>query len=151
MQSITDVLEEHPQVNRVRANLQTGSILIHHDREDGSLESVFATLADIGMIVGGIAANEIPEPESHSEAASSVADAIADLDQRVHQATNGLVDLRFLFPLGLALLAIRQLRVKGLQLDIVPWYVLAWYAFDSFMKLHYTRSLPPPAKKALSG
>jgi hypothetical protein len=48
------------------------------------------------------------------------------------------VDLRFLFPLSLSLLALRQLLVKGWQLELIPWYVLAWYAFDSFIKLHPT-------------
>jgi hypothetical protein len=23
-----------------------------------------------------------------------------------------------------------------LQFEIIPWYVLAWYSFDSFIKLH---------------
>jgi hypothetical protein len=30
----------------------------------------------------------------------------------------------------------RQLMIKGLQLEVIPWYVLAWYAFDSFLKLN---------------
>jgi hypothetical protein len=30
----------------------------------------------------------------------------------------------------------RQLIIKGLQIDEIPWYSLAWYAFDSFVKLN---------------
>jgi hypothetical protein len=50
------------------------------------------------------------------------------------RATDGQ-DLRALLPLGVGLLALRQaLRGRG-RLDDAPWYVLGWYAFDSFWKL----------------
>lgn len=63
-------------------------------------------------------------------------DVISDLNEQVKQTTTGVVDLRSLLPAGLAALALRQLLSKGLQLDEIPWYTLAWYGFDSFMKLN---------------
>ena len=39
------------------------------------------------------------------------------------------------------MLAMRQLIAKGWQLELIPWYVLAWYAFDSFIKLHSTNNV----------
>ncbi len=75
-----------------------------------------------------------------SEVASNLTDAVADLNKRVAQATNGVVDLRWLIPVGLGALAVRQLRRNGLKIETAPWYVLAYYAFDSFIKLHYTRT-----------
>ena len=61
---------------------------------------------------------------------------MVNFNKKFEQATSGEVDLRFLFPLGLSLLAVRQILVKGWQLELIPWYVLAWYSFDSFIKLN---------------
>jgi hypothetical protein len=54
-------------------------------------------------------------------------------------ATNGIVNLQLLVPFGLGALALRQLLRYGWQIEAAPWYVLAYAAFDSFIKLHYTR------------
>jgi hypothetical protein len=43
-----------------------------------------------------------------------------------------------LVPVGLATLSLRELLRTGWEIEAAPWYVLAWYAFDSFIKLHYT-------------
>ncbi len=136
MKQIAAQLEAHPDVSDVRTNVKTGSIVVHHKRENSSREAVYSTLKDLGIIFNHVTHGE-------SDAGAEVANAFADLNQRVADATDGRVDLRFLVPLGLGTLAVRQLLVKGLQLEIVPWYVLAWYAFDSFIKLHYTHKGQP--------
>ncbi len=132
MERIINTLKAHPQIDRVQMNPQHGSILIHHAGENGSLNDIFATLKDLGLIFGGMT------PYGKSQTAAGVTNAVVDLNQRVVKATDGVVDLRVLFPLGLGVLAMRQLLVKGLQFDIIPWYVLAWYTFDSFIKLNGT-------------
>ncbi|MCX7596144.1 MAG: DUF5132 domain-containing protein [Fischerella sp.] len=76
--------------------------------------------------------------DAKSEVARDLINVIADVNTDVGRITNGVVDLRLLLPLGFSVLAIRQLFIKGLQIDEIPWYVLAWYAFDSFMKLNTT-------------
>lgn len=129
MQSLADNLKASPNINQVRINLQHGSITIHHDTEDSNVENLCATLRDLGIIFSDML-------EGKSEAASQVATAVVDLNKRVKQSTKGMVDLRFLFPLGLATLSLRQLVARGWQLEMIPWYVLAWYAFDSFLKLN---------------
>jgi Heavy metal associated domain 2 len=130
IQRIVRMLDAQPNISQVRTNIQNGSIVIHHDRNDESWQNVVSTLKDIGIIFADITT------ESHSETAATVANAVYDLNERVEQATNGKVDLRIIFPLSLAILSIRQLLKQGLRLEIIPWYVLAWYAFDSFIKLH---------------
>jgi hypothetical protein len=131
MKRIASVLEAHPQIKQVRTNVQNGSIIIEHDRDNGTFDNVFATLRDLGIIFGDLT-------QGKSEAAAGLSSAVVDLNKQVEQATNGVVDLRFLFPLGLSALAVRKLLAKGLQFETIPWYVLAWYAFDSFIKLHGT-------------
>lgn len=134
MEYIAETLTAHPQVDRVQTNPTTGSLLIHHDPENGGLDNVLTVLKDLGIIISDLTEGEIVREQS--VAATNLTRAIDDLNQRVHRTTNGSIDLKFLFPCGLGLLALRQLRVNGWQLDLVPWYVLAWYAFDSFIKLN---------------
>jgi hypothetical protein len=129
MKRIASALEANPKISQVRTNVQNGSIIIEHERENGSFENVFATLRDLGIIFADLT-------QEKSGAAAELTNAVTDLNKRVQQATQGMVDLRFLFPLGLGTLAVRQLVVKGLQFETIPWYVLAWYTFDSFIKLH---------------
>jgi hypothetical protein len=76
-----------------------------------------------------------------SETAMGFMSAMSDLDERVRWLTDGAADLRLLVPLGFGAFALRQLLDKGLELDEIPWYTFAWYAFDSFIKLHNTDEL----------
>jgi Heavy metal associated domain 2 len=128
MQRIARALSANSHINRVKTNIYHGSILINHDSNNDSLENVIATLKDLGIVFADVT-------EGNTEAAAGLSSAVADLNQRIKQSTKGAFDLRILFPLGLASLSLRQLLNKGLQLEIIPWYVLAWYAFDSFIKL----------------
>ncbi|WP_339382360.1 HMA2 domain-containing protein [Nostoc flagelliforme] len=131
MQRIANALSANSHINQVKTNVHHGSIVINHDGKDGSLENVLATLKHLGIIFADVT-------NGNTEAAAGVSSAVVDLNQRVKQSTDGAFDLRILFPLGLASLSLRQLLNKGLQLEVIPWYVLAWYAFDSFIKLHGT-------------
>ncbi|MEI2583792.1 HMA2 domain-containing protein [Scytonema sp. PRP1] len=140
MQRIANALQANAHINQVRTNIQNGSIVINHDGENGSLDNVFASLRDLGIIFGDIALGK-------SQAAAGVSNAVVDLNKQVQQATSNVVDLRVLFPLGLGIFSIRQLLVRGLQLETIPWYVLAWYAFDSFIKLHGTSQTQSSGKQ----
>ncbi|MDM9381958.1 hypothetical protein QUB80_14735 [Chlorogloeopsis sp. ULAP01] len=137
MQHILKTLKAQPNISQVRMNLQNGSITIQHDDNENSLKNVVTTLQDLGVIFADIT-GFAETTGGKSEVAAGVSDVVVDLNRRVKEATDGVVDLRFLFPLGLATLSIRQLIARGLQLEMIPWYVLAWYAFDSFIKLHGT-------------
>ncbi|MBD2254423.1 HMA2 domain-containing protein [Nostoc parmelioides] len=129
MEHIANKLDAQAHIDQVRTNVDHGSIVIKYSEKNGTLDDVLATLKDLGIIFGEIT-------QGSTEAATTVSSAVVDLNKRVRQATDGVVDIRFLFPLGLSILAVRQLIIKGLQFEIIPWYVLAWYSFDSFIKLH---------------
>jgi hypothetical protein len=124
-----------PQIDQVRSNAQTGSITISYSGDSDSFTEALTTLQDLGIIV-------TDPPMGQSQAAVAVTSAIASLNQKLNQATAGSVDLRFLFPLFLGVLALRQLLSKSPGLNTSPWYVLAWYAFDSFTKLNETKDAP---------
>jgi hypothetical protein len=79
-------------------------------------------------------------------AEESSASAPADLDLRI---TNGMsavnravagqtggIDLKVLVPFGLGLLSLRQAMAGRGRLTEAPWYLLAWYATETFLKFH---------------
>lgn len=138
MAKIANALKTHPDVQDVRTNVQTGSIVVHHADNDNSMEEFAAILQDLGIILGSIADVEVPLSQGKSEIAADITSAVKDLNDRFGQTTNGVVDLRLLIPVGLATLALRELIDNGWEFETAPWYVLTWYAFDSFIKLHYT-------------
>ncbi len=144
MAQIVNALKAHPEVHDIRTNVQTGSIVIYHAHQDNSLEEISAILQDLGIILSSTTGTELPFSQGKSEVAADLTSAVSDLNERVGQATDGVVDLRLLVPVGLAALALRELSRTGWEFETAPWYVLAWYAFDSFIKLHYTAE--PPTK-----
>ena len=134
---IVNALKARLEIYRVRTNLPTGSITILHGRELLSSQDMRTVLQDLGVNLLEVT----QEPRisvSSSSSAAAVIETATNLNQRVKTATNDAIDLRFVFPLSLGVLALRQLIVKGWQLELIPWYVLAWYAFDSFIKFHST-------------
>ncbi|HEY9848292.1 MAG TPA: hypothetical protein V6D28_02450 [Leptolyngbyaceae cyanobacterium] len=139
MLRIANALKSRTDVHDVRINEQTGSIVIHHSDENGTRENILATLQDLGIILASITGTEMPSMDGKSAVAEDFTSAVYDLNQRVGNITNGIVDLRLLIPIGFALLAIRQAARNGWQIEAAPWYALAYYAFDSFIKLHYTQ------------
>ncbi|AFZ45153.1 hypothetical protein PCC7418_3030 [Halothece sp. PCC 7418] len=74
--------------------------------------------------------------QENSVFAQMMIKGMSELDTSLRKATQGTIDARSLLSILFAALALRQLILKGFQFDDVPWYVLAWYAFDSFIKLH---------------
>ncbi|MDR9402001.1 MAG: DUF5132 domain-containing protein [Halothece sp. Uz-M2-17] len=79
--------------------------------------------------------------EENSVFAEMMIKGMSELDASLRKATQGTIDARSLLSILFAALALRQLILKGFQFDDVPWYVLAWYAFDSFIKFHDRQAL----------
>ncbi|MDJ0534608.1 MAG: hypothetical protein QNJ70_19365 [Xenococcaceae cyanobacterium MO_207.B15] len=133
---IVNALKARLEIYRIKTNIPSGSITVLHGRELLSSQDMCIVLQDLGVNLVEVTKEPGISVSSSSSAAAEVIKTTTDLNQRVKTATNDAVDLRFLFPLSLGVLAMRQLIVKGWQLELIPWYVLAWYAFDSFIKLH---------------
>ncbi|ACK71754.1 conserved hypothetical protein [Gloeothece citriformis PCC 7424] len=145
---LVNALKEQLEIYRVRSNSQTGSLTIFYATNHWNFEKIADVLQTLNIALLKPEKKENPYPYQ-SEVAAEVTSFFSGVNHRVGQATEGTIDVRFLVPLGFSFLAVRQLLIKGLSLDIIPWYVFAWYAFDSFLKLHYT-SPPSPVKSALT-
>ena len=68
--------------------------------------------------------------------AMSLADAVSDLEKHLSLEARGLLNLKLLVPLGFGALAVLQLARQGLQIGSAPWYLLAYFAFESYIKLN---------------
>ena len=140
-QTITPIvnhLKARLEIYRVKTNILSGSITVLYGRELLSSQDIWKFLQDLGVNLVEVTKETSISVSNSSNASAAVITTATDLNQRVKTATKDAVDLRFLVPLSFGILAMRQLLVKGWQLEFIPWYVLAWYAFDSFIKLNST-------------
>jgi hypothetical protein len=139
-------LEKQAGVHAVDSNVATGSVVVKYNPEHHSLDDVLSMFNDVGVIVRDVMASggdELPSMDGeggeseHSKAALTLSGALDDLDRRVRGATGGHVDLKLLFPVTMGIIGVRQVMVNGLGMEMIPGYVLLWYAFDAFFKLHH--------------
>lgn len=120
------------------------------DTEVEQAQSQSSDAADTGAEVYRAAPmSTVHTADGVSQSAGEVMNAVSEINAQVGWLTNGVVDLRVLMPLGLGAIALRQLATKGLQIDELPWYAFAWYAFDSFNKLNQTEQ--PQSRPAIAG
>ena len=123
---LAKALEAFPQVSSVQTNLHTGTLIVHHKEE--ALEDIRSKLENLGVILMAATGVEMP--------AKWLTDAVSDLDRRSSSQTKGLLNLKLLVPLGLGALALLQLARRGFQFEGAPWYILAYFAFESFVRLN---------------
>ena len=123
---------------RVQVSPGTGSVLISYNPVEVELPVLLERLRLAGLLDVRAAGPSAPLPKEVpvSLSAQRVQRALNDADVRVSQLTGGRWDLRSVMPLVLGALALRQLLTGAGQIAAAPWYVLAWYAFDSFIKLN---------------
>lgn len=145
-QQIKQGVVGRPGIASVDVNHRTGSVAVCYDHHLLSPGDLLGIIHDVGVVVVE-AMGETPEisalgagHHTRSSVASNISNTVDRLDKRLAQATDRTVDLRLLFPIGLFALGVRQVFAEGLGLTQVPGYILLWYAFDSFWKLH--RELP---------
>ena len=74
-------------------------------------------MRNLGIILGSATDVDLPIVEGKSEVANDLTSAVSDLNQRVGLATDGVVDLRLLIPVGLATLAVRELIRNGWEFE----------------------------------
>jgi hypothetical protein len=135
----------HPDVAGVRTDARTGSALVTWDPQRLDLATVVdlcrTAHAALQDLVAPVIQEAVDEPVS--QAAERLIDRLTTANRGVMRATGGRADLRFLLPTTFAVASIRQLLRTGPAFPSIPWYVLAYYAFDSFIKLHGTGSTSP--------
>ena len=113
---------------------RSGSLVIHYD--PARSVDVWVRLRGLGLQVPDAPAGAAPEPV---DPGARVITAVRRLDALVPRVAAGH-DLRTLVPLTYGLLAARQFLRGEQRLTEAPWYVLAWYASETFQKAQRSRA-----------
>ena len=138
MHRIKTYLHNSPGIQQVNANNTTGSVIIRYDTATHSHDSVLAMLHDIGVIMHDVMVGEegdLPCTD-HCSAGIEITNAIRDIDRRVFELTGGKMNLKFIVPLVIGALGLRQILREGLGISHIPGCVLLWYAVDVFYRLN---------------
>ena len=144
LEALRDSLLARPEVDAVEVNQRTGSVLVFYDPAHVTFEDLREALGELGL---DLAAGDPAAAGSQPSGAGRVLRAAEAVDRRVNRSTGG-TDLRLLVPMGLGALSVRQALRDTPRLGQAPWYLLAWYAFDSFLKLNRSRDLDAPSSQA---
>jgi hypothetical protein len=133
-------------VQQVRSNALASSLVVHYDDGVVGVSVLLDALARAGLTVVNSSLPPAPPPAGgRSRVARSIESFFGSADGEVTRLTNGTADLRTLVPLGLGALALREILAG--RVGAAPWYTLAWWAFDSFLKLQEPRAPQrPPAR-----
>ncbi|MDR3553112.1 MAG: hypothetical protein P4L55_00020 [Syntrophobacteraceae bacterium] len=126
MARLAEALRASPKVSQVETNLYAGTLIVHHQPK--ALADIKAELKDLGVIA--LAATGI------ETSALSLSDAVLDLEKQVGPLLANILDLKLLVPLGFGALAALQLARRGLEIGGAPWYLLAYFAYESFVRLN---------------
>ena len=132
------------RVKNVSANATTGSLLITFSADD-PIDLLVDDMRIAGLEIISPPAPQRPTLQTQSTGAAVVRRVMSTVNARLHLATHGHADLRLVLPAFYLLLAARNYRRQTGQLRDAPWYQLAWWAFDSFFKLHEEATAPAGA------
>ena len=122
------------RVRRVDANTSTGSLLVTFDPDD-PIDLIVEDLRAIGLEVAEVIA-EARQLRTQSTGAAVVRNVIGKANAKLHESTSGHLDLRLAVPAIYLTLAVRNFLHHRARIRDASWYQLAYWAFDSFFKLH---------------
>ena len=154
MATIRDRVCARSGIDGVDINPTTGSVTVSYDHTRRTRDDVVAMLKDVGVVFGEISGagdtlsgvlSAGKEGGGRSTTAQGIVGAVDDLDRRLSALTGRTLDLKLLFPAALGAFGLIKIARDGLQFGDIPGYVLLWYAFDSFYKLHVEPTRPPDA------
>lgn len=114
-------LAELDGIDNCRIDVRTGSILIRHDSEKVSAETLFGATARLIGVEDDL--DEVPEPVVVRE----LRELGGSLNRVVHEKSGGMVDMWSGLMILLALLGIRKLLVEG-RLSLPTGFTLLWWA-----------------------
>ena len=122
-------------VRSVDANPATGSLLVTFGSDD-PLDLIIDELRLAGLKVLSVAEPAGTAIRTQSSGAAAIRHVLSQANSRLHVTTRGRLDLRLAVPAIYMLLSARALVRQRGRLRDATWYQLAYWAFDSFFKLH---------------
>lgn len=127
-----------PEIEEVQTTPRTGSIVIIYDPESSDVYRLIVRLREAKVLALDPPTNDLyaGQRKPMSETAQRIHRTFHGVDMQLSQITKGQWDLRSVMPFALGAFALRQLVANPGAIGAAPWYVFAWYAFDSFWKLN---------------
>lgn len=126
--AVAEQLDASPHVTSTDLRAASRSVVVRFDPQHA------AALAD-GLLEVGVDLRAAVERSVRASPPAAITAAATAGNRAVGQRLGG-TDLRTLIPLGLGLLAARRVMRGEERLADAPWYVLAWYASETFFKFH---------------
>lgn len=125
--AVAEATESWPEGTSAQLRPHSGSLIVSFHPERAS--AVTDWLHVLGV--------EFParDPVAQGDPATVVGTTVSGVNRALARRLDG-TDLRTLVPIGLSLLAARQAMRGNDRLTDAPWYVLAWYASETYMKFH---------------
>lgn len=123
-----DELRAWPAISAVDVRPRSASIVVHFPPDQ-------ATAVADGLLALGVELRAGTVPDVARPATTVVAAAATAGNAAVARRLGG-TDLRVLIPVGLGLMAARRAMRGSQRLADAPWYVLAWYASETFFRFH---------------
>jgi hypothetical protein len=130
-------LASTPGVSTAEVNLQTGSVLVHHEASTTLEELLQRAGLSQDVLLEGVPPRLRDQVRSEaSEVAQQLSDRFFELDAELSRTTGGWLDLKMAIPLGLLGVGVWRLLAEGVTALEIPPYIFLWWSFDSFVKLH---------------
>jgi hypothetical protein len=127
-----------PDVEEIRMTPRTGSVVVVYAPDALDTRGLLARVREARVLDVEAPSGELygVQQVPLSETAQGIRHTFSGVNARLSEITDGRWDLRSVVPFALGALALRQLVADAGAIGAAPWYVLAWYAFDSFWKLN---------------
>jgi hypothetical protein len=125
-------------VEEVQTTPRTGSVVIVYDPDVLDTPGLIAQVRQARLLAldpyvsDQHAGRQVPL----SQTAQGIWRTFRGVNAQLSEMTNGRWDLRSVFPFALGAMALRSFLANPGSIGAAPWWVLAWYAFDSFLKLN---------------
>jgi hypothetical protein len=130
-------LENQPTISRVESNVTTGSVIAWYSPNALSREDLVAVYRDAGVDLTDASDQAQSFSDfSPSTSALAISRAFDGLDRQLSALFGRTFDLRVLLPLTLGAAGVYKIARFGFQFELIPGYVLLWYAMDSFVKFN---------------
>jgi hypothetical protein len=134
MEMATSLKSFFPQIEKVKTNLQVGSITIYYSGNRESFADALSKLQALGITLVNAPAKKL-QPATLTQALSS-------FNQQIKQATKDTVDLRSLLPFTIIAFAIKRLLPQLARWQSTVLYLLLWYALESLVKMSDNQEPP---------
>jgi hypothetical protein len=127
-----------PDVEEIRMTPRTGSVVVVYDPDALDMRGLIARIRQARLLAIDPPSGDLYglQQVPLSETARGIRHTFSGVNARLSEITDGKWDLRSVVPFALGALALRQLVANPGVIAAAPWYVFAWYAFDSFWKLN---------------